>query len=430
MSSQRSPQSDNNEAEPSGNSLVTHMGFLYWNLYPYIELGSWKNCPDDRKVPVPKVRHKGAAALPPAQSLPPRGKTPRTPRLSVAVGVGDYGRQPPRSPSPAHPPHRQPPFVRPEQPPGPQCGPCHAHPPVSPGRRARRRALRSRPGPSAQPWRGGGSLRLPQPRSAAPAPRGERGWVGGWLRRDPPGNKEPEPAARRDAVRGYPGSRPRPGRGRAPAGGVAALLAAPRLPPPHLSRYWWWPAAGAPRSPARRWPPAGKTCCLGSGGRDWARWRSGWGCCRRAPSPLPPLRWPSPPPRGSGALSAEGPLGGSSAGGREGVRAGGEAAAILYGDGAGQGPGEEEEEGGEPAHPPRRRRLSSIHSWCHLRQILPAAAPGSRKDAGGEQRPEGMPRGAPRAWLPARPWDPWARAPRVPAPRARSGRHPARAGYP
>lgn len=45
------------------------------------------------------------------------------------------------------------------------------------------------------------------------------------------------------------------------------------------------------------------------------------------------------------------------------MRAGGEAAALLYGDGAGQGPGEEEEEeGGEPAHPPRRRRrLSSIH---------------------------------------------------------------------
>jgi len=44
------------------------------------------------------------------------------------------------------------------------------------------------------------------------------------------------------------------------------------------------------------------------------------------------------------------------------VRAGGEAAALLYGDGAGQGPAEEEEEeeeGGEPAHP--RRRFSSIH---------------------------------------------------------------------
>lgn len=154
-----------------------------------------------------------------------------------------------------------------------------------------------------------------------------------------------------------------PRRGRALAGGVAALLAAPRLPPPHLARYWRSPAAGAPQSPARRRPPAGRTCCLGSGGRDWARWRSGWGYCRRAPNPLPPLRWPSPPPRGSGALSAEGPLGGGSAGGREGVRAGGEAAALLYGDGAGQGPGEEEEEeGGEPAHPPRRRRLSSIHS--------------------------------------------------------------------
>lgn len=65
--------------------------FFFIEIYIYIANKAWvlKNSPAKRKVSPPKVRHKGTAARPLGQSLPPRRKTPRIP--TVWCGGGGWG---------------------------------------------------------------------------------------------------------------------------------------------------------------------------------------------------------------------------------------------------------------------------------------------------------------------------------------------------
>lgn len=162
------------------------------------------------------------------------------------------------------------------------------------------RALRSRPaagslphndGPGARCWAGSTGDQLSAAlcaggsgaRAATLAPQRPYPTVGGGggLRRDKPGIKL-RPRLGGSRVRALRGMGVLGGRAAAAAeerGGICRrgvprrCLRCPRSPPPHLARCWRWPVAGAPLSPALRRPPAGKTCCPGSGGRGWARWR-------------------------------------------------------------------------------------------------------------------------------------------------------------
>lgn len=144
------------------------MSFLYWNILCVFRTWVLKNCQDDRKVREPKVRHKGAAALPPAQPLPPRGKTPRAPPARRGGG-GRETAGGSRPAAPAQPIHPIP--SRPLSAPG-----CHRDRSADRATPTRRclRADGLGGAPRAAPPPRHGSAAVPAPRPAPPAARGER----------------------------------------------------------------------------------------------------------------------------------------------------------------------------------------------------------------------------------------------------------------
>lgn len=244
-------------------SLLTWFFFIEIYIFAY---KAWilKNPPAERKVSPPKVRHKGRAALPLGQPLPPRRKTPHIP--PVWFDGGDEGLRGAVAPQPQPHPHPSHPI------PSRVCRRCRSRPLSAPGcHRDRsadcatptRRCLRADglggaagaalPPRPLRPNNGGRGSRCRaahQPAAAVCAGPGPQPWLrnvrtppgeggagagcGGAVA-GPLGNKEPQTATWRlvcscpERERGG-GARARPRGGEASARGAGALPAVSPLP--------------------------------------------------------------------------------------------------------------------------------------------------------------------------------------------------------